>query len=225
MEAVERVRRPLGGDTVDVAEGEMRVDTVRVEGQRAWLLTRSSVDLDGSPVRDSVWMDRFTLKTIRSVRRDSEGITRLAYNRRSVRSERITPDGKRLAWRGLHEGEPYGLMGIEIVIGAMPMRLRASGSLPVVSGRGRYMDWLHYEVIEQTSEPRMISGGVIFEPVWLVQGRLGGRTLHFWVDPEARRVVRRSTVGPSGERLMIALAPAVPRIQLFPVDPLPGAAR
>lgn len=224
VDAVERVRRPTGGDTLDVTEGEFRIDTARVEGQRVWLVTRGSVDLDGSPVLDSIWMDRYSLKTLRSVRRDSEGITRLEFNRRSVRSERITPDGKRLTWRGLHEGEPYGLAGIEVVIGAMPMRLNAGGSLPVVSGRGRYMDWLHYQVVEQTAEPRMVAGGVVYEPVWLVQGKLGGRTMHFWVDPEARRVVRRSTVTPDGGQLLVTLGPAVPRVRLFPVEPLPGAA-
>lgn len=221
---MERIRRPSGSDTLDLTEGEFRIDTARVKGERVWLVTRGSVDLDGTPILDSIWMDRYSLKTIRSVRRDSEGVTRLEFNRRQVRSERITPDGKRLTWRGLHEGEPYGLAGIEVVIGALPMRIGSGGSLPVVSGRGLRMDWLHFEIIEQTAEPRMVSGGIIFEPVYLVQGKLGARTLHFWVDPESRRVVRRSTIAADGTRLLAVLGPAVPRVRLFPVDPLPGPA-
>ncbi len=223
VDAVERVRRPVGGDTLDVTEGEFRIDTARVNGVRVWLVTRGSVDLDGSPVLDSVWMDRYSLKTIASVRRDSEGMTRLEFNRRQVRSLRITPEGRRLTWRGLHEGEPYGLAGIEVVIGAIPMRIGTGGSLPVVSGRGRLMDWLHYEIVEQTALPRMVAGGVVFEPVYLVQGKLGARTLHFWVDPELRRVVRRSTVSPDGARFLAVLGPAVPRIRVFPVEGLPGS--
>ena len=84
------------------------------------------------------------------------------------------------------------------------------------------MDWLHYEVVDQVQEPRQVAGGVLFEPVWLVRGRLGSRTLHFWVNPETRTVVRRSTATPGGDELMVALGPAVPRIRLYPVQGLPG---
>jgi hypothetical protein len=133
INVTERVTRASGGDTVEVAEGEFRIDTVRMNGERNWLATRKSVDERGFPVLDSIWMDRYTLRTIRSVQRGRNGVTELEFNRRAVRSRRVTADGKREGWRGMHQSEPYGLLGIEIVLGAMPLRLGFSGTLPVAS--------------------------------------------------------------------------------------------
>ncbi len=223
VNVVERVRRPIDGDTVDVLEGEFRLDTVRIKGERIWLVTRNSVDALGQPVLDSIWMDRYSLRTIRSVRHDSDGVTRLQFDRRSVRGEQITPDGHRRQWRGLHTAEPYGLAGIDVVLGAMPMRAGTGGALPVVTGIGDRMDWLQFEIVEQVSQPRMIRGGIVFEPVWVIQAKLGGHVLHYWVDPEARAVIRRTAVKPDGEHLLVIRGPAVIRVELAPVDPLPSS--
>lgn len=222
INVVERVQRPGDSDTVNVLEGEFRLDTARIKGERIWLVTRHTVDALGKPVLDSIWMDRYSLKTIRSVRHDSDGVTRLAFDRRSVRGERVTPDGRRRTWRGLHTAEPYGLAGIEVVLGAMPMREGAGGSLPVVEGLGDRMEWLHFQVMEQTQQPRSIRGGIVFEPVWVVQARLGSRTLHYWVDPEQRAVIKRTAVRPDGERLLVMRGPSLIRVELAPVEGLPG---
>ncbi len=223
VNVVEHVSRQAEGDTVAVAvlEGEFRLDTARIKGERIWLVTRNTVDAEGEPVLDSIWMDRFSLKTIRSVRHDSDGVTRLEFDRRSVRGERISPDGRRKSWRGLHTAEPYGLAGIEVVLGAMPMRAGTGGALPVVTGIGDRMRWLQFEVVEQVTQPRVVRGGMVMEPVWVIQAQLDGRTLHYWVDPEQRAVIRRTAVRPDGEHLLVTRGPAVIRVELAPVEGLP----
>jgi hypothetical protein len=220
INVTERVSRTTNGDTVQVAEGEFRIDTVRVNGERHWLASRKSVDVRGLPVLDSIWMDRYTLRTLRSVTRDQSGVTELEYNRRAIRSRRVTPDGKREGWRGMHQAEPYGLLGIEIVLGAMPLRLGFSGTLPVASGMGDREQDLRFQVVDHTQEPRHVAGGVTFRSVWLVQAHLGRETLHFWVDPEERAVVRRTVPGPNETHMVFARGPAVPRVNTFPVEPL-----
>lgn len=229
LNATERFTRTADGDTLAVAEGEFRIDSTRQADRRIWLVTRTSQDVEGRPLVDSIWMDRYTLRTIRSVQHSAEGRTELEYNRRSVRSERITPDGRRQTWRGLHDAAPYGLLGIEIVIGALPMRLGSVGGLPVVDGRGDRLRWLEFEIVEQTTEMRRMTGGTLPRPVWLIQGRLDGQTLHFWVDQEERVVTRRSVPGPDNTRLLVMRGPPVPRVQVAPVerigDPLPSETR
>lgn len=220
VNVTERVSRTTNGDTVEVAEGEFRIDTVRMNGERIWLATRKSVDERGLPVLDSIWLDRYTLRTIKSVQRDRNGVTELEFNKRALRSRRITPDGKREGWRGMHQAEPYGLLGIEIVLGAMPLRLGFAGTLPVASGLGEQEQELRFEVVDHTQEPRHVAGGVTYRAVWLVQARLGRETLHFWVDPEERAVVRRTMPGPDDTHMVIARGPTVPRINTFPVEPL-----
>ena len=220
MNVLERVSRATDGDTVVVAEGEFRIDTARAGTERIWIVTRRSVDELGEPVLDSIWMDRYTLRTLRSVQRNRQGVTQIEYNRRSVRSLRVTPEGRRQQWRGLLDAEPYGLLGIEIVLGALPLRLGAGGSLPVVGGRADRLQWLHFEVVDHTLEPRQVAGGVLFQPVWLLQASLGNQLLHFWVDPEERAVVRRNLPGPDNTRMVVARGPKVPRVNAFPVEPL-----
>lgn len=216
----ELVSRATGGDTVEVAEGEFRLDTVTIDGGRHWLATRRSVDARGLPVLDSIWMDRYTLRTFRSVQRDRNGVTELVYNRRSIRSRRVRPDGRTEGWRGMHQAEPYGLLGIEIVLGAMPLRLGFTGTLPIASGLGDQQQEFRFEVVDHTQEPRHVAGGVIYRAVWLVQANVGRETMHFWVDPEERAVVRRTMPGPDETRMVVARGNAVPRINTFPVEPL-----
>lgn len=218
VNVTERLTRTVGNDTLALTEGEFRIDTLRDGPRRIWLVTRTSADLEGRPVIDSVWMDRYSLRTIRSVQHSSEGRTELEFNRRAIRSVRVTPDGRRQTWRGMHDAEAYGLLGIEIVLGALPMRLGAAGALPVVDGRGDRMRWLSFEVVERTTEMRQLGGSVVARPVWLVQARLDGASLHFWVDTEERTVVRRSLPGPSNTRMMVMRGPSVPRVQLMPVE-------
>jgi hypothetical protein len=201
-----------------MTEGEFRIDTARQAERRIWLVSRTAQDIEGRLIIDSLWMDRYTLRTIRSVRHSPEGRTELAFNRRSVKSERITPRGQRQTWRGLHDAEPYGLAGIEIVIGALPMRLGAAGALPIVDGRGDKMRWLSFEVVEQTTDTRQAAGGIISKPVWLVQAQLDGAPMHFWVDPEERTVVRRSVPAEGNTRMLVMRGPPVPRVQLAPVE-------
>ena len=220
VNVTERVSRTTGADTIAVAEGEFRIDTVRMNGERNWLATRRSVDELGLPVLDSIWMDRYTLRTFRSVQRDRRGVTEMDYNRRVIRSSRIRPDGKRESWRGMHMAEPYGLLGIEIVLGAMPLRLGFAGTLPVASGLGDVEQHLRFQVVDDVQERSPVRGGVSFRSVWLVQAHLGSETLHFWVDPEERAVVRRTIPGPDATRLVVARGPTVPRINTFPVEPL-----
>lgn len=220
INVTERVSRTAGADTVAVSEGEFRIDTLRQGINRIWLVTRASVDADGQPVLDSIWMDRYSLRTVRSVTHDRNGVTELRYNRRQVRYERTAPNGRRDAWRGMLDAEPYGLRGIEVVLGALPLRANAGGALPVAAGRGDVLQWLHFQVVDQVQEPRRVGGTIVYHPVWMVQAQLANQTLHYWIDPEERSVVRRTTPGPDNTRMLVSRSAPVPRVHLAPVEPL-----
>src|SRR5690606_34678331 len=210
----------VGGDSVGGAEGEFRIDTVRYKGERIWLVTRAAEDATGEATLDSIWMDRYDLRTIRTVRRNSEGTTTMEFNRRQVRTDRVTPDGKRRSWRGMHTAEPYSLVGIELVFGVLPLRLRATGAFPVVSGMGDILEWLSYEVVDVSQEARPVTGGVIFRPVWLVEATLGRERINFWIDPDDRAVIRRSLQGPNDTLMLVMRTGNVPRVEALPVAPL-----
>lgn len=202
------------------AEGDFRIDTVSYGGERVWVVTRIAAAADGTPVLDSVWMDRWTLRTIRSVQRNSDGVTTMVFNRRQVRTERVTPDGRKRGWRGMHDAEPYALVGIELAFGVLPLRVRATGAFPVVFGMGDQLSWLSYEVVDVTQEPRTVTGGVIFRPVYQIQASLGRERINFWVDPEDRAVIRRSLQGPDDTRTLVLRTGNVPRVEQLPVVPL-----
>src|SRR5690606_20949412 len=70
LDVVEKVSWTSGEDTLSKYDGEFRIDTVRISGERNWLISRTMVDNEGRTVIDSAWMDRYTLRTIRSVRHD-----------------------------------------------------------------------------------------------------------------------------------------------------------
>jgi hypothetical protein len=222
---VERVQRIEGSDTVEVREAEFQVDTVRIDGERVWVASRRYRDASGTQIVDSVWMERWTLHTLKSVRRDAAGVTTLEFNRRQVRSVRVTPDGERQSWKGLHEAEPYSMVGIDLVLGALPLREGASGALPVVDGRGRRMDWLRYSVTDRRPEARTVSGGFLFKPVYVVEVSFRGQTVRYWVDGEAKSVLRRQLAMAEGPPLLVVRGSPIPRLRMFPVEPLrsPGA--
>jgi hypothetical protein len=217
---VERVQRIEGTDTVDVTEGEFQIDTVRVDGTRLWVATRRSTDNNGEPILDSVWLDRFTLRTIKSFRQDSTGSTWLEFNRRAVRSTRITPSGKRETWSGLHTAEPYSNVGIEVVLGALPMRTGQGASLPIVDGRGLQLKWLRMSVLESTPEPMQIAGRVVYSPVTHVKVSVGDEVTHYWVDASTKKVLRRRLASRDGAQILVVRGNKIPKIRLFPVEPL-----
>ncbi len=220
LDVVEKVSWTSGEDTLSKYDGEFRIDTVRISGERNWLISRTMVDNEGRTVIDSAWMDRYTLRTIRSVRHDHNGRTELEFNRRHVRSRRVTPDGRTMGWRGLHDASPYGLIGIEVVLGALPMRMGGGGSIAVVDGLGDQLHWMHFQVVDQAQEPRTAGGAVSFRPVWLVEGRMDGRIHYFWVDAEEKAVTRRAIPGPDDTRMMVMRGGRVPRVRLYEVEPL-----
>lgn len=222
LDVVEMVSWTAGADTVTKYEGEFRIDTVRMSGERNWLLSRVLVDNEGRSVVDSAWLDRYTLRTLKSVRHDHNGRTVLEYNRRSVRAHRTTPSGREQSWRGLHDAAPFGLIGIDVVLSALPMRMGAGGSIAVVSEMGDRLQWLNFQVVDQTQEPRTVAGAVSFRPVWLIEGRMDDKTHYFWVDAEERSVVRRAIPGPDETRMMVMRGGRIPRVNLFPVEPIGG---
>jgi hypothetical protein len=220
---VERVQRIEGTDTIDVREAEFQMDTVRIDGERVWLGSRRFQDAEGSSVLDSVWLERWTLRTIKSVRRDRAGVTTLTFNRREVRSVRITPEGKRQTWKGLHAAETYSMVGIDLVLGALPLREGAAGALPVVSGRGQEMQWLRYRVVERRPEARTVTGGFLFKPIYVVEVTLAGVMTRYWIDGEAKSVIRHQLARADGPPLLVSRGAPVPRMRVFPVEPLGGA--
>lgn len=210
-----------GTDSTVVREGEFQVDTVRQGGERIWVATRRMTDSLKRPVLDSVWLDRYELRTLSSFHQDGEGRQyRQSFNRRVVKTEIREPNGKVRRRQVMHQAAPYSRIGIELVVGALKWQRTAKGALPVVSLDGQTMTWLDFEVIGQTTEPRRVPGGVSFEPIWVVRVKLDGEEARWWVDDVAHRVLRRSSPRPDGSQMLVALGRPIPRLALFDVAPL-----
>lgn len=225
INVVERVERINGLDTTLVHEGEFQVDTMRLKGERLWVVTRRSTDSLGRPVLDSAWLDRYDLRTIRSWTMDASGREmRLSFDRRVVKAEITDSTGRVRRHSLMHPAAPYGRVGIELVLGTLRWQREAKGALPVVSADGRTMSWLEYEVVDQASEPRAVAGGMVFSTVWVVKVQLDGVETRYWVDDVEHAVVRRALPRPDGSRLVFARGRPVPKLALFDVEPLPGAA-
>ncbi len=217
---IEVVRRIEGGDTTDLHEGEFRVDTARARGERMWIITRRTIDAQQRPVVDSAWLDGWSLRTLRTARHSADGITRLAYDRRAVQAEHVSPAGRVRRRKTLHEAEPYGAVALDVLIAAMPLREGAGGQLPVVSDFGGDLYWVTYEVLSQTTEARTLSGGISFRPVWLVELGIKGQKSRLWVDASDRTLLRREEVLSPTARMLVVRGAPVPSLQYFPVQPL-----
>lgn len=224
VNVIERLRLPQGSDTVDVREGEFRLDTVRLGRARPWVLTRRMADSQGRPVLDSVWLERYSLRTLSSWHSDADGQIRLRFDRRAVMSQFTNPAGRIRRGRVLHEAEPYALLGIDQVLATITFRIGMTGALPVVNERGLQMQWLRYTALAQVPEPRAVGGGVLFRQIWVLNVELGGEKWRYWIDSDDRAVVRREMTDDNGQRLLVTRGAEVPSVQLFPTQPLPQAA-
>lgn len=220
---IENVKLVTPSDTTDVHEGEFRVDTARVGGERIWIITRRSLDAQQQPVLDSVWLDGWTLRTLRTASHRATGVIRQRFDRRAVYSEFTGLDGRTRRRKTLYEAEPYGVVGIEVIVATLPLQQSAGGQLPVVEGFGGDLAWLTYEVLSKTEEPRSAVGGLVFRPVWLVEVGLRGVKQRLWIDGTDRSILRREAViSPTTKQLVVRGKP-VPSLQYFPVEPLAAA--
>lgn len=221
LKASERTLRLDGTDSTLVAEAEFEVDTVRVKGERYWVVTKVATDSLKRQVIDSVWLERYELRTVRSFHQDAKGNqVRQDFDRRVVKTE-VRDSAGRVKRRSLmHEAAPYSRAGIDLVLGALRWGQGVKGALPVVSRDGLSMAWLEYEVVGQTSEAKPAIGGMTFGNVWIVKTRLDGKEGRMWIDDVDHEVIRRSEVRPDGSRLVMAMGVAVPRVSLFAVEPI-----
>ncbi len=217
---IENVKLVTATDTTDVHEGEFRIDTSRVGGERIWIITRRSLDAQQRPVLDSAWLDGWTLRTLNTASHRATGTLRQRFDRRAVFSELTGTDGRTKRRKTLYEAEPYGTVGIEVIISALPLQDGAGGQLPVVDGFGGDLAWLTYEVLTKIQEPRSAVGGIVIRPVWLVEVGLRGEKQRLWIDGMDRSILRReSVISPTTKHLVVRGQP-VPSLQFFPVEPL-----
>lgn len=221
LKASEKTLRLDGTDSTLVAEADFEVDTVRVKGERYWVATKVVTDSAQRQVIDSVWLERYELRTVRSFHQAADGSQiRQAFDRRVVKTEMRDPEGRLRKRSLMHAAAPYSRTGLDLVLGALRWGPGVKGALPVVSRDGRDMAWLEYEVVGQTSEARPAIGGLTFSNVWIVKTRLDGREGRMWIDDVDHTVIRRSEVRPDGSRLVMAMGAAVPRVALFAVEPI-----
>lgn len=223
LTVLEKVHVVAGGDTTEVAEGEFRVDTARIGGEKVWVVSRRTLDLQQRPVLDSVWFDAWTLRTLSTVRRDAGGVTRQRFDRRAVHAEHVAPDGRTRRRKTLYEAEPYGGVGIELVIATLPLEEGGGGELPVVEGFGADLDRVVYRVLAKQSQARTGAGAMMIRPVWLVEvtSRQGQQRL--WIDAIDRGIMRRERVLGDTAKQVVSRGPAIPPLQYFPVEPLATA--
>lgn len=213
----------VSGDSTELAEGTVQLDTVTWGGEGAWVVTHSMPGVDGADALDSVWLDRWSLRTLASWQRTPDGEVRMRINRRAVQVERRTIDGRNGRRRFLVAAEPYGLAGIEFVIAAMPLREGYAGSLPmVVYSRSGELQWMHFTVARGDATARPGRTGVTFTPTWLVTTELDGVTRRYWVDGNDRTVLKREEPGPDGGTVHLVRGRKTPRVQLAPVERLPN---
>ncbi|HET9066372.1 MAG TPA: hypothetical protein VFN22_11185 [Gemmatimonadales bacterium] len=221
LKASEKTLRLEGTDSVLVAEAEFEIDTVRVKGERYWVATKVVTDSAHRQVIDSIWLERYELRSVRSFHQAADGSQiRQVFDRRVVKTETRDPDGRVKKQSLMHTAVPYSRTGVDLVLGALRWGPGVKGALPVVSRDGRDLAWLEYEVVGQTSEAKPAIGGLTFGNVWIVKTRLDGREGRIWIDDVDHTVIRRSEVRPDGSRLVMAMGAAVPRVSLFAVEPL-----
>lgn len=221
----ELVRRVTLSDTTVVHEGELRLDTTRVNGERVWVLSRRTIDAAGRQVLDSAWLEDRTLRTISTVRYAPEGVTSQRFRRRSVDAEFVAAGTRRVRrHKLLYEAEPYGAIGIDLVVAALPMREGFGGKIPIVPGFGEPLYWMEFSVLDRRMEPVQRAGGIVFQPVWLVDIVSQGLKSRLWVDDATRTVLRRDESLSETERLLVSRGPEIPAVRLFPVEGLAVAA-
>lgn len=216
---LERTRVPAAGDTTDLREGELHLDSMKVGGSQVWVMVRSNGGTGTTARLDSIWFDQATLRTLAVSSKVGDETFRQRFDRRAVETERIS-SGRASRRKVLHSAVPYSLRGIEMVIAALPLQTGAGGSLPVVDVDGGEMRWLRYQVVSATLEPRTVTGGTIFRQLFVVRTDLEGKTAMIWVDPEDRAAVRREEYAPDGTKLLVVRGQGVPKVRMFPVEPL-----
>ena len=220
---IEHVKLIVASDTTALHEGEFRIDSTRTGGELVWVISRRTLDAQQRPVADSVWMDGWTLRTLRTASHRADGVLRQRFDRRAVQSEWTLPTGRVKRRKMLYEAEPYGGIGIEVLVATLPLQVAAGGQLPVVDGFDTPMAWLSYEVVAQTQEARSAVGGMVFRPVWLVDIGLRGATQRLWIDGMDRSILRREAVLSPTTRQLVVRGQPVPSLQYFPVEPLTSA--
>lgn len=221
LKAEERTLRLEGADSTLIGEAEFTVDTVRDKGERYWVATKVSSDSLKRPVIDSVWLERYELRTVRSFHQDGTGRqVRQSFDRRVVKTETRDPSGRVKKQSLMHSAAPYSRTAIELVLAALRWGPGIKGALPVVSPDGREMAWLEYQVVGQTSEARSVVGGLTYGNVWIVKTKLDGKEGRIWIDDAGHSVLRRSETGADGSRLVMAMGNPIPRVSLFTVEPV-----
>lgn len=221
VRASEKTIRIQGLDSTLVAEAEFELDTVRIKGERYWVATTVVTDSSAHSVIDSVWLERYELRTVRTFHQDSAGNQiRQSFDRRVVKTESRDTAGRVRKRSLMHTAEPYSRTGIDLVLSALRWGPGTKGALPVVSRDGRDLAWLEYEVVGQTSEAKPAMGGLTFGNVWIVKTRLDGKETRIWVDDVDHSVIRRSEVRPDGSRVLVSIGAAIPRVSLFAVEPI-----
>ncbi len=219
--STERMIRAVG-DSSTLAEGSVELDSVSLRGNPAWLLTRRMPIPGGTTVEDSVWYDRWTLKTLATWRRDATGDLRMTINRREVEIERTGPEGRVARRKVLLPAEPYAMTGIDLIIATLPLQAGFNGTLPIVlEHRPDEMRWMKFDVSRGEAMVSVNRGVVKFRPTWLVTTELDQVQRKYWIAADDRSVMRRELPGPDGDRVRMVRGGRIPRVQLAPVEPLP----
>jgi len=212
----------IEGDTAVVAEGTVTLDTTRMGPEGGWILARRTPMLDGSQVEDSVWLDRWSLRTIATWRRDASGEYRMRLNRRAVQIERRGINGRTLTRNVLLQAEPYALAGIDLILSTLPLSSGYNGSLPMVlESTPDELQWMKFVVSRGESLVMMQRGSVSFRPTWLIVTELAGVTRRYWVAGDDRAVLRREEPAADGSTVRLVRGGKVPRVELAPVEALP----
>lgn len=216
----ERAEEITGNPPKPLGEATFQIDTVIVAGREAWLLTRSRSDANAVEQTDSIWLDRSTLKPIRTWGRRAEGEIRQAFDRRVVVTETTSPRGRRSKSRLLLDAEAYAEPGIELVMATIPLRENYDGALPLVlMSRVIELRWFRFRVVQKVFLPGR--DGVL-RSTWQIDGDLGGILRRYWIDADDRTVVKWEGPGPDGVMVRWVRGRPMPRLKSFDIERIGG---
>lgn len=220
LTVVEQAQEIVGDPPKVLGEASFDLDTVRVDGNEAWLLTRSRRGESVVDQADSIWLDRWSLKPIRTWGKFQDGQIRQYFNRRSVVTEKLSPKGRRVSSRILLDAEAYAEPGIELAIATMPLAENFNGALPLVLTRQpNEMHWLRFRVAQKVFLPGETGA---LRATWVVEGDLDGVLRRYWIDADDRYIVKWEEPGDGGTTVRWIRGRAMPRLRTFSVEKLGG---
>lgn len=188
-----------GESITGTPDGSIAIDVVHIAG-RTLLQQVRRYRIGAAAYRDSILLDRSTLRPVTTWRWTPRGTYVTTYNHRVV--ERVFRPVRGSASRSIEtlDVEPYSALGMELIVSSLPLSEGYHGVLPVaVDTAARGWSWLHFEVQRELSlreRPDQIA-----KDMRIVDCDIGSERTRLWIDMDGRSVRRIERLAPDNEVL------------------------